>query len=103
MTTAREFGSVPTSAERLDRALALIAAHEERISDLERKLESAVTDDGAAPRPLGPTWKPIGEAAQAAGYSSEAGLRRRMVTGARWWCRRAGRIWVDTAACPCRR
>jgi hypothetical protein len=99
----RRFGSTPTSAEIAAEALALARALVARVEALEKHRDG--DEDGAAPRLLPPNWLPIGEAAKLLGFASESGLRKRMSTceGARWWCRRGSRIFIDCERAPRRR
>lgn len=105
MTTARQFGGAPTTAERLDRALELIAALSLRIEALEEKVADADGEDGPAPKPLPSNWRPIRQAAAAAGYAGESSIRKAIERAKRdgerpWWCYRGSRTWVDLDRCP---
>jgi hypothetical protein len=98
MTIKKYFdGSQPT-AERLDRALELIAALTGRIEVLEAKAGDG--EDGERPPALPPSWAPLKRAASITGYSSS--MLRKLNDGGRasWWQYRAGRIWIDLSHCP---
>jgi hypothetical protein len=107
MTAA--LGTVPTLAERLatlERVVAeqaaVIAAHQARIVVLEDHLLQQEGEDGPAPAPLPPNWKPLKQAAALSGFSW-SGLRKRIDMhreGPRWWRRRGHRILVDVTRMP---
>jgi hypothetical protein len=105
MTTARQFGAAPTTRELVDRLMAVVAEQGERLEALERKIDGADGEDGPAPMPLPPSWMPIKQAAAAAGYAGESGIRKAMKRAKRnrepaWWCYRGSRTWVDLDRCP---
>lgn len=101
MTTARQFGSSPTTAERLDRALELIAALSLRIEALEEKAGVEDEDARSPARPSPPEWLPFPAAVKVTGFSA-SGLRRRIKhhSGARWWRWYAGKLFVHVPTAP---
>lgn len=111
MTTSRQFGTTPTTAERvlqLERQVVeqgrTIAALQLRLEVLERAAGAA--DEDGRPEPLGESWKPIKEAAAILGFS-QSGLRKHLKrwdenAGYIWWTYRGGRLYVDVDAAPVR-
>jgi hypothetical protein len=85
MTTAHQFGSQPTTAEKLDRALELIAALSVRLEALE-KVAGAEGEDARSPaRPSPPDWLSLRAAIGASDYESGGqefeSLRARQTSG----------------------
>jgi hypothetical protein len=101
--TTRRIGERPSAYEIALEALTIARALAERLESVEVKLGG--NEDGPAPEPLPPNFVPIAEAADAAGFAGESGVRaaikRAQRTGDRPWWRRAGsRIYVDVDRCP---
>jgi hypothetical protein len=71
--TTRPIGERPSAYEIAREALTIAQALAERLEAVESKLGGS--EDGQAPEPLPPSFLPIGEAAVAAGFASESGLR----------------------------
>jgi hypothetical protein len=102
VTAARPLGEDPTAREVAEQALAENAALREVVAKLIARVEvlekaDDIDEDGPAPRPLPPNWKPLKRAAELSGYSPSA-LRK--LKSPRWWKYDGGRVWVDTEVCP---
>jgi hypothetical protein len=106
VSAARRFGEGPTARDIAEKAMAqaaelrvLLAEILARIVALEDQLVAAGDEDGPAPQPLPlpPNWKPLKQAVALSGFSS-SGLRK--LRAPHWWKYVAGRVWIDTAACP---
>jgi hypothetical protein len=107
VTTARQFGSAPTTRELVDRLLVMVAEQGERLEVLEAKVAGADGDEDARSpaRPSAPEWLPLIKACAVTGYS-EVGLRRRIRHhdgGPRWWRCYAGRAYVHVVTAPRKR
>jgi hypothetical protein len=109
MSTAREFGSGPTTRDLVDKLIVENADLRRAVTELSRRievLEEHGGDDGRAPPPLSPNWRPVREAAALLGFS-QSGLRKHLKhwdahAGYVWWTYRGGRLFVDIDAAPIR-
>ena len=97
VTAAARLGTVPTSREIADEALALVRELAARVAVLEARADADDAVDGDAPAPLPPNWVPLKQAALISGYSASALRKLRSPT---WWKYVASRVWIDIAACP---
>jgi hypothetical protein len=105
MTTARQFGSAPTTRELVDRLITVVADMHARIDVLQQRVEMLEAkhlgdEDGRPPPPLPPSWAPLQRAAKAVGYSPSMLRKLSDHCRAQWWQYRGSRVWVDTARCP---